>query len=404
MLEKVSVFFICAAFVGATLHWRFFDGAAVVMLLGMFFFARSSKLIVAEIWGHGKTINSLLLAWVLAIFIGDILSGTPIEVLNFRWIIGAYIIYIYTRAIHVRDNSQLSLLSTILSIGTVAAIIYNYKTSGESPSYENRFQGFYSNPNVYGMALSLAFAFLFSWIQTAVYFKKAISYFDLFALLTMGATIYLTYSRSSWGGIMTAAVVGGFILRSNRKIVLTYLSLAIAFAVMYISNFLHLKDRLLYTLNFSGTTASTARFEIWKANIAMFLDHPVFGVGYWHNTQLLEKYAPGKVFYDDIHAHAHNQYLQVLSGAGIAGFIIYISILLVIGIYFYRQFRSSSDVVVRRFALCAFLTLISYLITSLTDSPLDSRETRDFLMLILAGSLGIIHSRALKTSEVKLNS
>ena len=400
MLERMSICFICTAILGTIVHWRLFDGVAVAMLLSIPFISGSKSLLKA-VWKNGKIINSLFVMWLFVVFIGDFLADTPLEVFNFRWIVGAYIIYLHARTIHVSEDSQLSWVSIVLSVGVAAATLYSYKVSHLLPSYENRFQGFYSNPNVYGMTLSLAFAFLFSWVLTAVYFKKTISYFDLFALLILGITIYLTYSRSSWGGIIVAATTGGFILRKNRKIILGYIGLTLAFLTLYLSNFLHLKDRLLYTVNSSGAAASSVRIEIWKANFAMFLDHPIFGVGYWHNTQLLEKYASGKLFYDDVHAHAHDQYLQVLSGTGAVGFIIYVGVLTVIAVHLYRQFKFSKDIVVKRFALCALLTFTSYLITSLTDSPLDARETRDLLMILLAGALGVIHSRAIEAPKTQ---
>ncbi|KYG69908.1 hypothetical protein AZI85_16065 [Bdellovibrio bacteriovorus] len=384
------------------IHWRAFDAMIVLSLLILIAGRPFSIDQIAGALKQTKLFHFLIVAWLLVVFIGNYLYGTPAEVLNFRWIFGSYIIYAVSRLNRVKDDSFLSTTSLVVTAGAILAFVYAYQSTTSWPSQDNRFSGFYHNPNVYGMTLSLPCVYLIGWVLTAIFFKKKISTWNILALGTLTATVFFTYSRSSWMGLVSATLMAVFVMRKNRTVILGFIFSILVGIIMFLTNFMSLKERLLYTGDFTGATSTTVRIEIWKANIAMFLDQPWFGVGYWHNTELLSKYTtPDKVPGDDIFAHAHNQYLQVLSGTGIIGFTIYLLLIAVIGFYFWGKYQSSKDVLVKRIALCAFLSFVSYLFTSLSDSPLDSRETRDFFMIILAGSLGIIHNR---TQPATINS
>lgn len=73
-----------------------------------------------------------------------------------------------------------------------------------------------------------------------------------------------------------------------------------------------------------------SRWIIWKSAFRTFLEHP-FGVGiggfkyYWFATQSPETAAFRK--YGKFAATAHNEYLEILSGLGAAGFLLFLAVL-----------------------------------------------------------------------------
>jgi O-antigen ligase len=73
-----------------------------------------------------------------------------------------------------------------------------------------------------------------------------------------------------------------------------------------------------------------SRWVIWKSAVRTFLEHP-FGVGlggfqyYWFETQSPVEEAFRR--YGKFAATAHNEYLEVLSGLGAAGFLLFLSVL-----------------------------------------------------------------------------
>lgn len=399
-LSKILRTILIAASIGTVVHWRFFDTAMVALGLVLLLMSPSRKKVFADIFTETKILNYALLLWLVIAFIGYLQIGAASNVLDWRWLVGFYFIAAACSQIKFTEDSKFSWLSLFMLLAIVAAAIYNYHETTLLPGHTNRFKGFFINTNVYGMALALTFTYLMGWLVSGIFFKKPLAKLDVALLLTIGTTVYLTYSRSSWMGIAVAFVAMTFLLRSDRKILGIFVALLIATALMFATDFMSLRERLLYTTDLSASSAGSIRIAIWKANIDMFLDHPFFGVGYWNNTQLLSQYSSA-IPESDSKAHAHNQFLQALAGTGAIGLLCYCAILIIIGVYFFRNFQRENNLVIKRAAFSGLLVIICYSIMSLTDSPLDSREARNFLMLTLGASVGFIVSQ--KHTHTKTN-
>jgi O-antigen ligase len=320
---------------------------------------------------------------------------------DFRWILGLYLIAIATIAAEFDDSLNLNLAS-YLGIGIIVlAFIYDFYATGSFPNSINRFKAFYVNPNVCGMAFTIYATFLLGWVSTKVYLSQSLPKIPFLASVLILFSIYLTYSRSSWMGIFSAVLLITILYRTNRYIFLSAISSIVMISGAYIFNILGFKDRILYTTNLTSSSG-TVRLDIWKANISMFLDHPIFGVGYWQNTRLLKFYASG-VPQADITAHAHNQYLQFLSGSGILGLFCYLLLIFISYNFFIYNYRINKASVAKAVSFCAILIITAYAITSLTDSPMDSRESRNFLMVAMGFCVGIVLNYRLKYSSISPN-
>lgn len=390
----VSTFLLLAVFTNF-ISWRFFDGCMVALLLTILLSKPWPIKNVASIFKKSGFLHLMIIVLLSIIFISYILAGMPSEILNFRWLLGAYIIFLATYFIGANDGISLKYLFITLILAAGIAIIYDgliMNTARVAFNPDHRFQGFFNNSNVFGMAAGLWTSFCLTWIGSQIYFKKKISIWAIITAFLFLGTTYLTYSRSSWGGLVISVTLLFITLRKNRRILFSALACVAVVILMFSTNAFHFRDRLLYTQNLNSSSSNAIRLQIWKANIKMFSEKPFFGVGYWQNTQLLKTYGTDIPFGDQ-QAHAHNQYLQFLSGTGVLGLTAYL-ILCVYGLMcLYRKFRSSNDILTKQFALCALMVLITYLIESFTDSPMDSREVRNIMMLIIGGLLGAIFSR-----------
>jgi O-antigen ligase len=71
------------------------------------------------------------------------------------------------------------------------------------------------------------------------------------------------------------------------------------------------------------------RYAAFKANWAMFLDHPILGVGPFMAMYAFNKYKPFGYDYPNEQLASHNQYLQLLSEKGIFGFIIFLGFIFI---------------------------------------------------------------------------
>lgn len=72
------------------------------------------------------------------------------------------------------------------------------------------------------------------------------------------------------------------------------------------------------------------RYAAFKANVAMFSDHPLLGVGPFMAMYNFDKYMPQGYKYPLHWLASHNQYLQLLAEKGIFGFLIFLGFILVI--------------------------------------------------------------------------
>lgn len=78
------------------------------------------------------------------------------------------------------------------------------------------------------------------------------------------------------------------------------------------------------------------RIDLWHAYWHMFLDHPLFGVGFLQGDKLLPEYYHKLGIVQPFMSHAHNNLLQFLGCTGFFGFITYC---IVSSIFLYKAWR-----------------------------------------------------------------
>lgn len=75
-----------------------------------------------------------------------------------------------------------------------------------------------------------------------------------------------------------------------------------------------------------GSDAGGGRLRIWKGAVKVFSKHPILGVGRKNSPEMIFKYTDLYESFDQVETSLHNEYLEILVGAGIVGFAIIMSI------------------------------------------------------------------------------
>ena len=145
------------------------------------------------------------------------------------------------------------------------------------------------------------------------------------------------YFLSSRAGIMTALILTPiYFIIQFKKIKLRWASvlIIIAFPIL-IYSFLN-NDRMKYYLPETSKTSFVEKFmldnriPIWNSALSVIKHNFVFGVGVGDASNELKKEYKNEgytdMYYESL--NAHNQYLEVLLGTGLIGFLIFISVLL----------------------------------------------------------------------------
>lgn len=266
--------------------------------------------------------------------------------------------------------------------------------SNGQPYY--RASGLWNHPLRYSyfVGMNLCFAFAFFVIGTGSA-KKSVRWWMALAFVLMGLGLLASLARGAWIAVVAAIIVMAF-YAGWKKALGTVSVIAVALGVT-IATSPEISSRLKTIVDLNHESNSS-RFPLWKANWLMFLDHPIIGVGYGQNEAIVGEYFQRMGMPDDaFKGHAHNQYLQVLSGTGILGFACY---LIFIGFYFWLAhslYRRAKDSWTKAFALGAIGMQVVMAVGNMTETVFKNAQLNHFFMFAIA-ALSVV---AVRTSEAE---
>jgi O-antigen ligase len=176
-----------------------------------------------------------------------------------------------------------------------------------------RASGLFDHPLRYCYSVGMCMCFPFAYMLLGTGSKRRWDrVWMLFAFLAMTAGLLATLARGAWIAVAVAFVV--------------------MIGIVAVGAILIAKPEIgqrLMTISDMSNESNSARIVLWKANIEMFKDHPIIGVGYGQNEAIVGVYFKRMGIPDDaFKGHAHNNYLQFLSGTGITGFACYMVFIL----------------------------------------------------------------------------
>ncbi|MCF6342830.1 MAG: O-antigen ligase family protein, partial [Bacteroidales bacterium] len=134
-------------------------------------------------------------------------------------------------------------------------------------------------------------------------------------------------------------------------------------------------------------TSSEARLVMWQKSLAMFADHPFFGVGGGNWKVQIPNYG----VYNDIKIRnkkrfqrPHNDYLWILTENGTLGFLAFLSVFIISLFYLFRIIDESQNKEDRMFYLLMFSGLVGYMVFSFFSYPGERAETSIYLFFLLS--------------------
>ncbi len=105
-----------------------------------------------------------------------------------------------------------------------------------------------------------------------------------------------------------------------------------------------------------------------------------------------EYYAKAGYGPEYIVGHAHNQFLEVMTGAGLLGLIGYLGVFISGFIFFHRRFKEVTETHKKQIALGALLAIVALFFTSMTDAPFRLHEVRNYVLMLLGFSFGFLNN------------
>ncbi len=349
---------------------------------------------------YGK-INIFWISWLSFMLLGYVankkLGSVQInEIIEHRWILLVYIFALFFRK---TTFSQLFIKATSISILLIYicdwVLYFTKKDWVFMDSNTNRMSGFFPNPNDLGHSNMVICLALLGIAIFSIYIKKEkYTFVTALALISIGST-YLTFTRMAWAG----AAIGGFIILTGilkRKVIPILIAFALAITIFFAFDLVHFRERIMFSLN-PTKTYDSQRLVLWDINFKIFKEHPVLGVGYYENVRDLSLYykkygVPDSQF----KAHAHNQYINYLSGTGLVGLTFYLAI----WVWFLIQNISalkSSLYAEQKWLLWTCLGIqVGFLVGGLAECNFEMPLARFLLLIIWA----IILNASIKTKQL----
>ena len=262
---------------------------------------------------------------------------------------------------HYQKENNINILFDIIKYSGVAVALYSICFYGldniivAAGDDNSRLGNSFSNVNNLGMFIAFAIIMIF---RSFVIKRK---YLELLLTVPCVVVIAATQSRKA----IISAVLGIFLIlimvnKENKNFYKKFLKIFCAvavftfciYAVSKFSAFAGIYERLQGMMNaFGGNkgadSSSIKRLRMIRYGINTFKQHPFFGIGI-KNTFTITR------IYLGIDTYLHNNYVELLAGGGIFGFVMYYSIYVYL-IYNIIKYKNADK---ENSAICTVLLII----------------------------------------------
>ncbi len=236
---------------------------------------------------------------------------------------------------------------------------------------------FYKTPAFFSISLTFAYSFGTSLLFGArlVWTRRRWWEILIWSLGLVG--FFTSMSRGAWLAML--ATVAIYLVFEHRRWLLPFAG-AVGAVTAGLIFFTHgFGDRLYRMVTMQLDSSSSTRLSLWRGYWEMFLDHPLWGVGIFQGDKLLPIYYE-RLGVDPatLASHAHNNFLQILAGCGIVGFLGFVWL---IGVFFVRSMRLR---LVSPWGWSTFLALLFVFLGGLTECNFIDGEVNHMIVWVWA--------------------
>ncbi len=232
------------------------------------------------------------------------------------------------------------------------------------------------------------------------------------AAVIMGVAVVLTSSRGgllSFIGVMAFVVIVNQLKRKTAKsdtnvlrpfVAIAAAGLGLLIVVFGVVLMIGADSSLMRGIGLSGVTddISNGRTHFWSIAIRVFLDHPLLGAGFDAFGVAFPKYDSWTGAYRI--EQAHNDYLQTLADAGIAGFACVAAFIFLLFKKSLRLISNEPNEFRQSAAIGALAGCFGVMVHSFVDFPLRT-PSNTFIFLLLAAIATVSVKFAVKSRRSK---
>ncbi len=310
----------------------------IILLVGFIFYSLRTKKLVSF---QFTKLNIALLLFVPLIFVSNLVSGDIINSLfssmTFLLILIFYIIFLnyadsfkfikYVFVTIVASNVIVCIFSLLQFFGS-----HLFLTKQDYVGDFIRVTGTAGDPNYLALYLVTSLPLCLVLINSAT--SKLYKYLFYASALLIFTTLLLTFSRS---GLLALIIISFLyfikLVKTNKRFLKYFLIIgviALIFSVTIIGERVSSINSLMGVRSLEDVEeiddiSLRQRFNIQIAGIKMWMQSPVFGIGINNFRDNSVEYMPD---YDKTKHVAHNTYLEILAGAGLISFVVFMYIII----------------------------------------------------------------------------
>lgn len=260
-------------------------------------------------------------------------------------------------------------------IGIVIAIMNPTERIGSTWNTAMTINAFY----IFNFFISLGLAFRERDINQKILFYS-------FSLIILFGMLF-TYTRIA----LLSVAFGGLLLAIRLKEVRKYAIIMLLLIMMFIPS--SMVERA--GKNIFEDPSIIIRFFAWIHSYDLFLEHPIFGIGFdtWKNTY--GSFIPMEWLNAE---HPHNVWLKLLIELGLLGMVSYFAIIVNIIWKFFKKIRSAVNY---EFHYTIIVATLSVLFSCLTDVFIIKLPITVFFWIMLAFMLKMTHEDGLNEENTK---
>ncbi|SHK15498.1 O-antigen ligase [Clostridium cavendishii DSM 21758] len=242
-----------------------------------------------------------------------------------------------------------------------------------------RVTSIFSNPNSYAAFIVILIFPIFMVTMYEKNNRKKILYSIILLLLIVN--LFMTFSRSSWLGLVLGLVVLSILW--NKKLI--YAIGALAVLTVSITP---MRNRFLELFSKSF---NDDRIKIWKTYIHMIKDNFWFGVG---NGNGVSKYDYYIAKYPELNYNSytrypsHNSYLKIFSELGVFGLVLFVLLIIIMLIIINKYYRTTQNYFMKSVYLGIFASIISICFMNLNDNLFFVPKMISILWILIGIGIG----------------
>jgi O-antigen ligase len=249
---------------------------------------------------------------------------------------------------------------------------------------ENRYlaTGFAFHHNPFSFTMNLLLPFM---VIGGVSAEKRLRPWFWLAAFACVICVGLSFSRSGWLCLVASLFSLLFFLRPK---LLAPLGVLVSGSVFILYKYYPEFRSRFSSINVS---ANSERLELWKICIKMFKDSPILGQGFYSFGSRHQKYMNLAEPRENFPVEAHNMYLDMLSGTGILGLLVFLffigSVFKILWNGIYRN--SDLNPVEKKYFVAMFSSFLVFLIGGFFDKFFYMTQSLVPLMFFLGMTISI---------------